>query len=233
MLNQNHPDDERLSALASRETDATADTALTAHVSSCDRCTDLVDELGALRIALADLPDLRPPRPLQLIPPVEVSLPAADRVGGWARRFFAPVLASGAALALVGVIGTAAPALNNMASSPETGGAPVQELAEPRASEPAGSEAPAAAQVSPESFESTGGAISGDGDERDAAASPSTGDFQATASEPTALTFDGDEAGRGEAPSPGRSPWPMVLFAGIALIVAAGLMRWILAPRAT
>ena len=28
-----------------------------------------------------------------------------------------------------------------------------------------------------------------------------------------------------------RSPWPMVLFAGVALIVAALLMRWILAPR--
>ena len=28
-----------------------------------------------------------------------------------------------------------------------------------------------------------------------------------------------------------RSPWPMVLFAGVALIVAALLVRWILAPR--
>jgi hypothetical protein len=233
MLNQNHPDDERLSALASRETDATADTALTAHVSSCDRCTEVVDELGALRIALADLPDLRPPRPLQLVPPAEVSVLAADRVGGWARRFFAPVLASGAALALVGVIGTAAPALNNMASGPQVG-APAQEQAGAQASAPAASEAPAAAEASGETFESAGGAISGDGVERDPVASPNTDDFQATASEEvrSPLTFGGDDAAPGQSPSPGRSPWPMVLFAGIALIVAAGLMRWILAPRA-
>ena len=29
-----------------------------------------------------------------------------------------------------------------------------------------------------------------------------------------------------------RSPWPMVLFAGIALIIAALVLRWILVPRA-
>jgi hypothetical protein len=29
-----------------------------------------------------------------------------------------------------------------------------------------------------------------------------------------------------------RSPWPMVLFTGIALIVAAVLLRWVLVPRA-
>ena len=116
MLIPNHPDDERLSALASRDTDAIADAGLTAHVSSCTRCTELVDELGALRPALADLPDLAPSRPLQLVPPVEADR-AVDRLGGWARRFFAPVLVSGAALVLVGVIGTASPALSGMAQS--------------------------------------------------------------------------------------------------------------------
>ncbi len=29
-----------------------------------------------------------------------------------------------------------------------------------------------------------------------------------------------------------RSPWPMVLFAGIALMIGAALLRWILVPRA-
>ena len=29
-----------------------------------------------------------------------------------------------------------------------------------------------------------------------------------------------------------RSPWPMVLFTGIALMVAAALLRWVLVPRA-
>ncbi len=107
MLIPNHPDDERLSALASRDADATADAGMTAHVASCIRCTELVDELGALRLSLADLPDLKPSRPLQLVPLVEADH-AVDRLGGWARRFFAPVLVSGAALVLVGVVGTAA-----------------------------------------------------------------------------------------------------------------------------
>jgi hypothetical protein len=29
-----------------------------------------------------------------------------------------------------------------------------------------------------------------------------------------------------------RSPWPMVLFTGVALMVGAALLRWILVPRA-
>ena len=70
MLIPNHPDDERLSALASGDPEAAADAALTEHVASCIRCTDTVAELGALRASLAELPDLQPHRPLQLLPPV-------------------------------------------------------------------------------------------------------------------------------------------------------------------
>ncbi len=29
-----------------------------------------------------------------------------------------------------------------------------------------------------------------------------------------------------------RSPWPMVLFTGVALMIGALLLRWILVPRA-
>ena len=92
MLIPNHPNDERLSALASRETDATADATLTAHVSTCPRCTDLVTELGALRAALADLPDLAPSRPLLLLPPVEAA-PAGPG------RSLAPIAPSSASAA--------------------------------------------------------------------------------------------------------------------------------------
>ena len=67
MLKQNHPDDERLSALTSRDPDATADATLTTHVASCDRCGELVADLGALRASLADLPDLEPPRRLTVV----------------------------------------------------------------------------------------------------------------------------------------------------------------------
>ena len=253
MLIPNHPNDERLSALASRETDATADATLTAHVSSCRRCTDLITELGALRAALADLPDLAPSRPLQLLPPVEAA-PAgtADRLGGWARRFFAPVLASGAALALVGTIGTAAPALSPMAQSGAAPSEPAAALqmpgADSAASAPAAGGAPeAASSIAPDESAASGapafGAVaSSSGESRDAEnlATPTMTDsgVQAAEEEPEpsddASTFgfeDANEASR-ETLTVERSPWPMVLFTGVALMIGALLLRWILVPRA-
>ena len=116
MLIPNHPDPERLSALASHDGDATADAALTSHVSSCARCTSLVSELGALRASLADLPDIAPARPLQLLPPV-ADEPASAGAAGWLRRLFAPMLTAGAAIAMVGLVGTTAPIFSGMASS--------------------------------------------------------------------------------------------------------------------
>ncbi len=230
MLNQKHPDDERLSALASRDTDATDDATLSAHVTSCDRCTELVNELGVLRAALADLPDLAPPRPLQLVPPVGAFEPAADRVGVWVRRFFGPILASGAALALVGVIGTAAPALQTFA--PSAGGAPGDmEIAAPTAS--AASEA--AAGGGGDTFAESSGSA-----QRDQEAQASDGssllhatDELAAAMPSAASVADGADRDFGsDALQPDRPPWPMVLFAGIAVMIGAVLARWILAPRA-
>ena len=226
MLNQHHPDDERLSALASRDDDATADAALASHVESCATCTDLVDELGALRMSLAQLPDLRPHRPLRLLPEVIDEPTRVDRLGGWARRFFAPVLTAGAALAMVGLIGTTVPALDNLslgasgaASATDQSGAPVDRgAAEADETAPAGVVEP--------------GTLSGEG-----AAAPD-------ASIPLRSAMDGED-GYAAAETPNdpdserlsqetpveRSPWPMVLFAGVALMVVAGLLRWILAPR--
>jgi hypothetical protein len=230
MLNQNHPDDERLSALASRDADATDDATLTAHVSSCDRCTGLVDELGELRLALSELPDLAPARPLQLIPPVAASEPTTDRVGGWARRFFAPVLASGAALALIGVIGTAAPALDNLASG--QGGA--DSLVQERVAAPAGSEA--AAEAGGDVGTIAGGSPSAQRDisapqpsDGDGAEAFSTDETAANQSPPAAA---GEEDFTRSALEEERSPWPMVLFVGVALMIGAVVTRWILAPRA-
>jgi len=228
MLNQNHPIDERLSALASHDIDATADATLTAHVVSCDRCTELVHDLSALRVVLADLPDLRPSRPLQLLPPVEADH-ATDRLGGWARRFFGPVLAAGAALTLVGTIGTTAPVLDQMTSGPDAGAAAsagLQELAQPeasKASEAAAGGEPRAADATSGSFEAAGG----EGD----MASPLAFDESAPSTGEERTTVSGGEDMEPLAQSSDRSPWPMVLFAGIALIIAAALMRWILAPR--
>lgn len=203
MMNLHHPDDERLSALASRDDDAVADPALTSHVDSCARCTDLLDELGALRVSLADLPDLRPHRPLQLVPPV-ADEHATDGAGGWMRRVFGPVLAAGAALAMVGLVGTTTPALDNMASG---AGAVFDDV---------GGDLDAAA---PEA--------GSDGEARESAA----GDGGVTTLQSQPEEAVEHEPMTRDLPAE-RSPWPMVLFTGVALMIGAALLRWILVPRA-
>ena len=218
MLNSNHPDDERLSALASHDTDARADTSLTGHVSSCDRCTDLVNELGALRASLAELPDLVPSRPLRLLPEVEAS-PSST---GWMRRIFAPMLTAGAALALVGMVGTSLPALDGMASG---GAAPTGEDA---AAEELGG-APAAADGDDQ------GSVDDRGAYRSAEPEPSSAFYGAGDGGGDVDTADGgDDEGESfarELPAE-RSPWPMVLFTGLAVMILAALLRWVLVPRA-
>ena len=239
MLIPNHPDDERLSALASRDTDAIADAKLTAHVSSCVRCTELVNELGALRFALADLPDLRPSRPLQLVPPVEADH-AVDRLGGWARRFFAPVLVSGAALVLVGVIGTAGPAFSGMASSGQSGAEPFEAAVASSAQREAAASEPAATRALVDASDSLAApGLAAGGEDSASGETPETSDEVHTLQSDdglAAVDTPGSDRSSGEQAAQtdleaGRSPWPMVLFAGVALIVAALLMRWILAPR--
>ncbi len=247
MLIPNHPDDERLSALASREPDAIADATLTAHVDSCDRCTELIAELGVLRAALADLPEVTPSRPLRLLPPVEEPpVPAADRLGGWARRFFAPVLASGAALALVGTIGTAAPSFSGMATGGAASGPSLYQ--EPAATSVASDAVVGAA--APEAAASEAAASAAqflDASERAASPASEGGgdtaavDESAAAEEPEEVkTFglenagdldDGDSAPAARLAAE-QSPWPLVLVSGVALMIAALLLRWMVSPRA-
>lgn len=233
MLIPNHPHDERLSALASGEADATADTALTAHVASCTRCTGLIDELGALRAALADLPDVAPSRPLRLLPPVEAApSSAADRLGGWARRFFAPVLASGAALALVGVIGTAAPSIGGQAAGPGSGGddfgtVAQEEAAASEAAAAAPSDAAGGAPAAAESLRSAAEPLADSGELSAVTASP-----MAAHEAPDRSSDERDAASAPTTIGAERSPWPMVLFAGVALMIGALVLRWILVPRA-
>jgi hypothetical protein len=207
MLNSNHPDDARLSALASADADAVGDASLTGHVASCERCTVLVEDLGALRSHLAALPDLTPPRPLRLVP--DAAAPP-DRLGIWVRKVFGPVMAAGAALALVGMIGTVAPNWSNA-----TAGAP-QNLA--AASDQQNAAERSSAQPAVGGVDS----LSSDGGPREGAGGQVGAPDEAHGSAP-------EEAFGSDAE---RSPWPMVLFAGIALLIAAGLLRWILVPRA-
>jgi hypothetical protein len=223
MLIPNHPDDERLSALASHDADAIADARLTTHVTSCVRCTELVDELGALRSALAELPDLLPSRPLQLVPPVEADH-AVEGIGRWARRFFAPVLTAGAALALVGTVGTAAPVLEQLAGGAASGAAP-QAVEERTDAQPSAAEGGAPAAESSRGPDMFGGADQGE-------ASPLVTDREGSAPTDTfAVAGDADDAAR-QTLTAEQSPWPTVLFAGVALMIGAALVRWILVPRA-
>jgi hypothetical protein len=103
MPNAAHPDPERLAALAGGDADARADSALLEHVASCDACDRQVTEMSAVRVALAQLPDLAPSRPLQLVPPVTAPSPSGWRVA--LRRAFAPVAVAGMVLVLVGGVG--------------------------------------------------------------------------------------------------------------------------------
>jgi len=241
MLIPNHPDDERLSALASREPDATADATLIAHVESCGRCTELIAELGVLRAALADLPEVTPSRPLRLLPPVEdPPVPAAERLGGWARRFFAPVLASGAALALVGTIGTAAPSFSGMAAGGAESGPSLYQ--EPSATAVAAATAVASDAVvgaaAPEAAASGAAASAAqfaDASERVATSADQSGGDAAAEEDPeevATLGLDDDGSAPTARLAAEQSPWPVVLVSGVALMIAALLLRWMVSPRA-
>jgi hypothetical protein len=248
-----HPDDERLAALAGADPEATGDPALRGHVAACDRCASVVAELTTLRSALASLPDLAPSRPLRLLPPVEEA-PAsfADRLAAFVRRGFAPALVAGAGLALVGAIGTANPTgiLPQAASGPGADSAGSRAAATDAAAPAPGAaeEAPAAeaATASPEPadgtslFEAAGGSPAGEEGDRSIGTETET-EAAVIAPAATPETVEGGGAGAAadeataEQPVEAlaeRSPWPMVLFAGVALIVAALLLRWILQPRA-
>jgi hypothetical protein len=211
MLIPNHPDEERLSALASRDDEAIADAALVAHVATCIRCTGLIDELGALRASLAELPDVAPHRPLRLLPEVEAKRP--DRLGTWARRAFGPLMAAGAAIALVGMVGTAAPSFSGLAAS--AGG-------QDRATVSADDDSIERLSNEPEAAGGEPAALSSDAARPVNQSGEEDGEVTGVPGDAAALSADDTE----------RSPWPMVLFTGIALLIAAGLLRWILAPRA-
>lgn len=218
MLIPNHPDDERLSALASRDDDATTDTALTSHVSSCARCKELVNEIRVLRASLSELPDLKPTRPLRLLPPAAEPEAAGGPVA-WVRRLFAPVLTAGATLALVGVVGTAAPALSGGAQ----GAAGTAEQEGDMALEAAASQGAGAGAAAAEESAAAEGATVNDGTGRVSSAAPAA----AASADEGVRTFSGEPALPAE-----RSPWPMVLFTGVAIMIGAALLRWIVVPRA-
>jgi hypothetical protein len=152
------------------------------------------------------MPDIAPSRRLRVLPWTEEQPSTVDRAGRWMRRVFAPVLTAGAALALVGLIGTTAGLpggdLGVAAPAPGDGMEEFGNVAEPLAS---------------------AGAAEGGGITAEASEAPAR-DHQAEDSGSERVTA-------AEAPAD-RSPWPMVLFTGVAVMILAVLLRWILVPRA-
>jgi hypothetical protein len=220
MQHESHPHDERLAALAAADAEATDDRALREHVATCDRCRSVIDDLRLLRSALAELPDLRPSRPLQLLPPV--AAPATPRRGalGFLRRLSAPALAAGAALILVGTVGSTGilQGLGGLAGSPAMLQSDEDHLgaAEYGASDEGAQPSRAVSQL--------------DGS-RSFAPAASSGDTKAPApAEPSAerdtnvgVPFD---------PLSGRGVWLLILGVGVALVGGALLLRFIVQPGA-
>jgi hypothetical protein len=224
MLIPNHPHDERLAAYADADIDARADASLVSHISTCLRCTGVLDELGALRSALAELPDVAPSRPLRLLPPV-ADAPAAAGAGGWMRRLFAPVMTAGAALAIVGLVGTALPLSQGQADGMALSDVSQELSAE--SGEPAGAEGFSA----PSQRETLSGGASASDDQSGVPDGAEVSPLEAANGQDPADGAGEPDVARTSA-SQERPIWPMLLFAGVAILVGAPLLRWILVPRA-
>jgi len=236
MQHESHPHDERLAALAGADPEATDDRSLRDHVAGCDRCRAVVDDLALLRSALAELPDLRPSRPLQLLPPVAAPVERRGALG-LLRRLSAPALAASAGLILVGAIGSSG-ILEGLAGLGASAGAPMFENAGdnlgaepgPQASSAEESAAATDSAMNPDlgaSFASpraTGGEQSG--------GSPTPKGAPA-GEEPTDEGRDADvrELTATSDPFDGRLPWLVMLGAGIVLAAGSLVLRFAVQPR--
>lgn len=219
MHTASHPDDERLAAYAGGDADALNDRELVAHLSSCDRCRPLVDDLTMLRIALAALPDLAPSRPLRLIPPVPAA--AAPRAGalGWLRRLAAPAMAAGAGLVLIGAIGVGSSGVvgdlvgKAMNFTAAEGALPSDGRAAPGAAPPS--------MAAVDSRDSAEYGTSGEPRRLSSGAVPSP-------------TPSSDDAGREKATSTSspEQPWLTLLIAGVALLGISTAVRFSVSPGA-
>lgn len=205
MQNSNHPPDELLATLAGGDPEATGDRGLREHVDTCIRCAGLVSEIRVLRATLAELPDLTPPRPLQLLPPA----PAARERRGWLaalRGIAVPVMAAGAGLAIVGAVG-----LGSMVAGGATGGGPAL------FDDSAGRMAAEGASMAP--------------DEREPEASPAAAPPAVASAAPESDQSVEPAFGRlTDTSTP--MPW-LVLLGGGGVLLAAGLvLRFAINPRA-
>jgi hypothetical protein len=222
MHNTPHPDDERLSAYAGGDSDALADPSLVSHVAACDRCRPLVHELSLLRGALAELPDLTPPRPLRLIPPVPVATAPTRGPGSWLRRLTAPAMAAGVGLVLVGAVGIGVSGgvrlLGGAASGPayQDAGASEREGV-PVTGVDSSSAAPSDMKGSSSGYRSS--------------LQPQTMGSSPAAS-PTPSADDAGPTEQATGNSSPEQPWLTLLIAGVSLFGISTALRFSLSPRA-
>lgn len=233
MQNATHPDDERLAAYAGGDRDAVADPSLVAHISGCDRCGPMVDELASLRTALAELPDLVPSRPLRLIPPVPTAPASRPASLGWLRRLAGPAMAAGAGLVLIGAIGVGASggagdlfgvreALSNLGNDQQGAGAAASEQGA----------APSDTAYLPGAYGSSTppGETKGVTDSGGVSEPP-----RMRSSAETSPTPVPEHAGPMEHLSGGSSsdqPWLSLLIVGAAVFVTSTVLRFAISPRA-
>jgi hypothetical protein len=227
MMHAAHPDPERLAALAGDDADARADHGLTEHVASCASCGRQVREMGAMRIALAELPDLAPSRPLQHVPPVAAPAPSGWRTAF--RRAFAPVAAAGMVLLLVGgigVTGALGPADAQRLFNFMPAAAPAPQEGQPEITTDDGA-APPTVLESPAGLETEGGG--GVGVMGPTPAGPEAGgeDDQGGEEEPTTRGEDLD------AESTGGTGWLVLSMVGLGLLVLAFFLRAAAPKRVT
>jgi hypothetical protein len=195
-----HPDDELLSSLAADEPEAMTDAGLAEHVAACDRCGPMVDDLRGLRAALAQLPDVTPSRPLQLVPPVPdlAAAPASGGLVGLLRRLTAPAMAAAAALILVGAIGTTI------------------------SSFPMGS---AGAALSGQDAAAASAGAGGGHPSEVRAPGASDNTFSGASLQPVPRTADSGKRLTGQTPETPVNPYPWLLGTGVGLLGAAFLAR--------
>ena len=234
MPNAFHPEDERLAAYAGGDADAVSDRALAVHLSSCDRCRPIVDELTLLRDALAALPDPAPSRPLRLIPPVPAVAPRPAGALAWVRRLAAPAMAAGAGLALVGAVGMSGDIANFSASSADQTAMENARASDNAAAPGLAAESP---DLSPRTIAEFGASYSPRAQTDAAGASEppgSRGEDEKSAS-PAASEPLASREGETHAPSGalrGEEPWLTILIAGTALFAVSTVLRFSLTPRA-
>lgn len=228
MTPNQHPHDERLAALAGGDRDAVDDAVLRSHVADCARCRQVGEELAALRVALAQLPDLAPPRgfrawdPRSAVPPVAAARSSVGaRFAETMRRVLAPAMLAGASLAIVGAVGLSGFLEGTQGAGGAAGGA---QEAVPGAGD-FSSEPQRAAGEQPED----GAEGEGSGFE---AASPGAAALGTPGEERTLAADDQELAYAGE-PSPDRRLWAIMLSGGAVLLVVGFLLRRSLRPRPT